>query len=194
MIGYPLQLFHIWTGKGSNGKSLLSTFLNTTLGAYYGLLNVALITQKRGSADSANPSLSEKIFTRCLITSETDENQALNTGLMKIMTGGENYECRGLYKSNVKFIPQWKIILLCNNIPDLDNDDGGTRRRLRIIPFPFQFCDDPKLSNERQRDDNLENTLKKYESKLAFFDIHIKYLKLYKKEGFTQLEIMKYKT
>ena len=43
----------------------------------------------------------------------------------------------------------------------MDNDDGGTRRRLWIIPFPFQFCDKPKLANERQRDDNLENILKK---------------------------------
>ena len=34
LIGDSLQLFHVWTGKGSNGKSLLSNLLSSTLGKY----------------------------------------------------------------------------------------------------------------------------------------------------------------
>ena len=49
-----------------------------------------MITQKRGSADSANPAISEKVFVRCLVLGKPDEGCALNTGLIKLMTRGKN--------------------------------------------------------------------------------------------------------
>jgi phage/plasmid-associated DNA primase len=42
-------------------------------------------------------------------------------------------------------------------VPTLNTLTGGSVRRIRIIPFPFQFVANPKDSLERQGDANLKN-------------------------------------
>ena len=44
-----------------------------------------------------------------------------------------------LYKGPIKFKPQAKWFLICNDIPEVPSDDDGTWRRLTIINFPSQF-------------------------------------------------------
>ncbi len=67
---------------------------------------------------------------------------------MKELTGGDTIMCRALYKDPIEYKPQYKLILLCNHLPSVPSDDGGTWRRIRVIEFTSKFVDNPKEDNE----------------------------------------------
>jgi len=51
------QDFHIWSGSGSNGKSLLISILNCALGDYFINSHSSLVTGQSDNSSSANPAL-----------------------------------------------------------------------------------------------------------------------------------------
>ena len=65
---------------------------------------------------------------------------------MKEMSGGST-TARGLHKDPIEFKPQFKMHLLCNDIPYVPPNDSGTARRMEIIPFKSKFCDKPDPEN-----------------------------------------------
>ena len=44
---------------------------------------------------------------------------------MKEFTGGDKVYARGLHKDPIEFKPQWKLALLCNDIPEVPPHDSG---------------------------------------------------------------------
>ena len=51
------ERFYVFTGNGSNGKSRLLDFIQKTIGDYYCILPIALLTQKRAASNSAQSEL-----------------------------------------------------------------------------------------------------------------------------------------
>jgi phage/plasmid-associated DNA primase len=51
------QRFHILTGSGSNGKSMLMNLCSTAFGDYCYKANIAMFTQKRNKAGAASPEM-----------------------------------------------------------------------------------------------------------------------------------------
>jgi len=84
------------------------------------------------------------------VCQEPGEGEKINTGLMKELSGGDRIMARGLFKDPVEFRPQFKMILTCNELPEVPGDDGGTWRRIRVIEFTSRFCEnpDPNKPNE----------------------------------------------
>lgn len=144
------ERFHVWTGVGSNGKSKLLELYEKAFGEYCCTLPIALLTQKRGASNSASPELSRAKSKRFAALQEPGENERLNIGLMKEMTGGDKLYARGLYREGGEFKPQFKMILTCNHLPLVPSDDGGTWRRIRVAKFESRFCEnpDPNKPNE----------------------------------------------
>jgi putative DNA primase/helicase len=70
---------------------------------------------------------------------EPDVNETLNVGEMKEITGNDKIQARGLYKEPFEFTPQFKLFLMCNQLPVVPSDDDGTWRRLRATPFVSRF-------------------------------------------------------
>ena len=143
--------------KNSNGKSKILELYEKAFGEYCCTLPIALLTQKRGASSSASPELARARTKRFACLQEPGENERLNIGLMKEMTGGDKIYARGLFKEGGEFKPQFKMVLTCNHLPLVPSDDGGTWRRIRVVRFESRFCDhpDPNKPNEFPIDTSL---------------------------------------
>ena len=163
--------------KNSNGKSKALELYQKAFGEYCCTLPIALLTQKRGASSSASPELARARTKRFACLQEPGENERLNIGLMKEMTGGDKLYARGLYKEGGDFKPQFKMLLTCNHLPLVPSDDGGTWRRIRVVRFESRFCDhpDPSKPNEFPMDTNLSTKFDDW--KEPFMSLLIEYYK-----------------
>jgi P4 family phage/plasmid primase-like protien len=127
----------------SNGKSKILELVQKAIGDYYCILPIALLTQKRTASNSAQSELERTKGRRFAIMQEPGESEKLNTGLMKELSGGDRILVRGLFKEPIEFRPQFKMILTCNELPEVQSDDGGTWRRIRVIQFTSKFVERP---------------------------------------------------
>jgi phage/plasmid-associated DNA primase len=83
---------------------------------------------------------------------------------MKELSGNDRILTRGLYKEPYEFKPQFKMILACNELPEIPSNDGGVWRRLRVIEFSSRFCEnpDPAKPNEFAMDLELSEKFERY--------------------------------
>ena len=156
--GNEAQKFHILTGSGSNGKSMVTNLMSTAMGDYTCKAPISLLTQQRGKSASAAPELVRMRGRRFVTMQEPDEQVPLNTGLMKELASCEKITARDLYagsKQMIDFEIQASFHLACNDKPKVNSTDGGTWRRLVVIDFPMKFVSDPKLPNELPMDESI---------------------------------------
>lgn len=154
--GNTAQKFHIMTGSGSNGKSMIMNLMSKALGDYACTVPITLFTQKRKSSGSAAPEVARLKGRRFVTMQEPDEAIALNTGLMKEITSGEKMYARDLFKSGIEFEVQAKFHLACNEKPKINTTDGGTWRRLVVINFISKFVPNPSALNEYPLDESIQ--------------------------------------
>ena len=158
--GNTAQKFHVLTGSGSNGKSMITNLTSTALGDYACTVPISLFTQRRKGSGSAAPEVIRLKGRRFVTMQEPDEAIALNTGLMKEITSGENMYARDLFKSGTEFEVQAKFHLACNDKPKINTTDGGTWRRLVVINFLSKFVPKPSEPNEFPMDESIQFKVK----------------------------------
>ena len=137
------EKFHVWSGCGGNGKSKLIELLEMAMGDYAGKMNITALTTKRVGSGDANPELARTKGKRFVNLQEPDEKSKLNVGLMKELTGGDKIIVRALYKEPIEFKPQFKLVLTCNDKPELPANDEGTWRRVMLVQFTSKFTHTP---------------------------------------------------
>ena len=142
--------FYIWTGSGGNGKSKLINLMCACLGDYACNLPVSLLTQKRKSSGAADPEMARTRGKRFVYMQEPDVNETLNVGEMKEITGNDTIQARSLFKEPFEFVPQFKLVLMCNDLPKIPSNDDGTWRRLQALPFVSRFVDDEDDVNHEE--------------------------------------------
>ena len=91
---------------------------------------------------------------------------------------------RALYKEPVEFKPMFKLLLLCNTLPNVPSDDGGTWRRIRVVEFTSKFVDDPQESNEFKIDYELTDKMREWPE--HFMSMLLEVYKVYLKEGIVE--------
>ena len=155
------EKFNIWTGSGGNGKSKLIDLIDIVFGQYSCKLPVSLLTQKRGLSSSANPELERTKGARFVSLQEPDANENINIGLMKELTGGDTITARKLYGNPVDFKPQFSMVLMCNQLPDVPGNDDGTWRRMEVVKFPSKFRD------IKDEEEDHENYIYKMDTQLS---------------------------
>jgi P4 family phage/plasmid primase-like protien len=148
------ERFYIWTGKGGNGKGVLSEIVKRCLGQYYHPIPHTIITKMNDKKDSACPPLAKAKGKRFVQFSEPEAEDKFQVGIVKELTGGDQITARDLYKTTIIYKPQWSLYGQTNNIPKLNRADGGAGRRIRVIPFVFSFVADP--TEPHQKAINLE--------------------------------------
>lgn len=173
--GNTAQKFHILTGSGSNGKSMIMNLTSTALGDYACTVPISLFTQKRKGSGNAAPEVIRLKGRRFVTMQEPDESIALNTGLMKEITSGEKMYARDLFKSGTEFEVQAKFHLACNDKPKINTTDGGTWRRLVVINFLSKFVPKPSAPNEFPMDESIQFAVqgKEWATPFMSYLIHI---------------------
>ena len=68
---------------------------------------------------------------------------------LKEFSGDTKIKTRGLHENAFCFQVMFIIIFFCNEILKLSKVDKAVGRRLRLVNFPFRFCDNPVASNEK---------------------------------------------
>jgi len=158
--GIPDQKIHIWTGTGANGKSALIKLLSLTLGDYFGIAPITILTQKRGCSSNATPELADKAMVRALITNEAEHDDVIYMGRAKEISGCDAILARPLYGNPFYYEPKFTMIFTCNVLPDIPTSDDGTWRRLRVTPHESKFVEQNPSPNKNDKQFLIDETLK----------------------------------
>lgn len=127
---------------GKNGKTSLFKLVKKTFGSYFIKCNVGLLYPPSfNNPNSSNEELMSLKNILCALFSEPSTKQKLHAPFIKELTGGDEQSSRRNYGSKETFIFYGLSHLLCNKIPELDEYDGGTARRMVCIPYISTFVD-----------------------------------------------------
>jgi putative DNA primase/helicase len=139
LCGYALtgetseQVFCFIHGPGGNGKSVFQNVVKGIAGSYG---ETAAIETFMASRSDQHPTGVAKLDgARIVIASETEDGRYWRTSLIKRLTGGDPIAARFLYKNEFEFDPQFLLIIVGNNAPQLGKVDEAMKRRVLIIPF-----------------------------------------------------------
>jgi P4 family phage/plasmid primase-like protien len=139
------QLFYCLYGRGSNGKSTISSMLKETLGEYFAIMPTTLLSQKSQRSDSCNSDIARLVGKRIVVCSETEQDVPINLSTLKNMSGEEHISYRALFESIRETRITWSVFLLTNDKLRLPPTDFGTTRRFRYLPFYAKFLDPQEL-------------------------------------------------
>jgi P4 family phage/plasmid primase-like protien len=155
------EFFHVFTGLGANGKSCLIDLCKVVFGDYFKTLSVSYLTKDDdGKKDRPLPELAAARYARMLVSSEPEERDRFQVSLLKLITGNDEVGFRGMYAQKVeKYVPQFKLWVLANDMPRLSKYDQGIERRMRLIHFPTRFVDCPRNENECLKDITIKDKI-----------------------------------
>jgi P4 family phage/plasmid primase-like protien len=166
----------------SNGKSKLLELFVHCIGHYAIKFPVTMLTGKRAQSNACTPELVRAKGCRFGYLEEPGENERIEVGFLKELTGGDKITARGLHKEPIDFKPQFKLALLCNEIPKVPPNDTGTWRRMEVIEFKSHFVDNPKEPGEFPIDKQLSEKLKNWKELFMALLLDVYYRK-YKLNG-----------
>ncbi|GAA3502305.1 hypothetical protein GCM10019016_094130 [Streptomyces prasinosporus] len=158
LLGYGItgsnkeQCFAVFYGEGSNGKSTLLTTLRKILGDHAATVPFDMFTTS-GKA-RGGPDAEMLVGARVALASETNRSAVLDSAAIKNATGGEEITVNPKYRKPYAFTPTALILLASNYKPVVKEQDNGTWRRIKLIPFTQRFEGDRK-------DATLDETLRK---------------------------------
>ncbi len=120
-------------GGGGNGKSVFLNVISSILSDYAVTAAMDTFTASR---DSKHPTdLAMLRGARLVTASETEEGKPFAEARIKQMTGGDKISARFMRQDFFTFPPQFKLTIVGNYKPALQNVDEALRRRFNIIPF-----------------------------------------------------------
>lgn len=177
LIGYSLsgstkeQKMFVLLGNGRNGKSVFINILNKIFGNY--AMNItpqAIMTSH--NKGNATPEIAKLDGARLVTTTEPNEGDRFDEGLIKQITGGDKINARFLHQNDFEYIPQFKLFMATNHKPFIRGTDEGIWRRMVIIPFELELA-------KSDINYNLQKELEKESSAILNWavDGYIKYLK-----------------
>jgi P4 family phage/plasmid primase-like protien len=142
--------FHIHTGSGGNGKSVIFDLISIVFGNYCDTPDATIYTYNLSNPNDVNPVIAGLKGKRIIVTGEQKADTPFNSAGVKKLTGGDPITGRHLRKDPITFKPQATFHACMNDIPQMDGPvDGGVERRMEIIEYPAKFVapGDKKLLN-----------------------------------------------
>ena len=170
---------HINTGVGCNGKSSIINIMKAITGKNTCQLSPNVLIKK--SSSTLTPELEVLKDARLALMPESEKGDEINCGFIKTFTGGDEIDCRPLYRKNITFITQAKGVLNTQFVPKIPNDKAMWDR-IKIIKYLAVF------------DNTMENTeyIKKLQTEHLndFFTYFCFGGKEYFKSGFNKCQSM----
>jgi putative DNA primase/helicase len=157
-------VFPVLWGPGRNGKSLLLETLAHVLGPLSGPVQSEMLMQQKQPRSAAAPSPDVMALRglRVAWASESDEGRRLNSGKIKWLTGNDSLVGRGPYdRRMITFKPSHNLLLITNFRPTGNPQDLALWARVLSLRFPYLFVDTPTKENERLRDPQLADELRR---------------------------------
>ena len=145
----------VWSGIGDNSKSIMEDLVKKSFGQYFHVFPTPLLTGKRTQSSGASPELIKSAGTRFAVIQEPSEKEEFNIGMLKELSGNDMIYARGLFKDATKFLPQFKLVVICNKLPRVPCDDQATWNRIRVLDYESRFV------NESECPPTFEEQLKK---------------------------------
>lgn len=154
MVGYSLTgdvseecLFFVH-GPGGNGKGVFLRTIGAIMGDYATSASMDTFTASKG--DKHPTDLAKLAGARMVTASETEEGKTWAEARIKELTGNERpISARFMRQDFFEYTPQFKLVIVGNHRPVLNNVDEAARRRFNIIPFTFKPTEkNPKLKDE----------------------------------------------
>ena len=71
-----------------------------------------------------------------------EDNNIINVGIMKEITGEDKITERGLFKEPIEFYPQFKAFMIVKTLPIIPSMDDGTWRRIKKIDMGIKKNDE----------------------------------------------------
>lgn len=139
------QTFTMYTGEGRNGKSVLVSLMGKILGDYKVDVPLGLICGNRVAEGGTSAEKAALKGARYAVFQEPRKGDKINEGKMKELTSGKDaISCRAPYMPNmITFVPQATFAIACNIMMEVDSNDGGTWRRIRVAEFLSYFTENP---------------------------------------------------
>lgn len=151
-------------GAGRNGKDTLLELFSLVFGSdLAGAIQSETLLDSGRTRSSGGPSadIIRLRGLRLAWASETNDGRRLDSGKVKLLTGGGELTGRAPHaKRYISFKPSHTLFLLTNNKPHASTDDYALWKRILPIPFNIRFIDNPEKPNERQRNKYLPDKLK----------------------------------
>jgi len=147
VMGYALtgdireRAFFILHGGGRNGKTTFLELLMALGGTYAQKARFSSFLKKKNDA-GPNDDIAHMVGSRIIVASEAEEGAALNTSLIKEMTGGDAIRARFLYGKEFEFRPVAKFFFATNAIPNIYESTEAIWDRIHCIPFTYRIPDD----------------------------------------------------
>jgi putative DNA primase/helicase len=120
-------------GPGGNGKSVFLNVLTAILSAYAATAAMDTFTASKNDRHPADMAMLHGA--RLVTASETEEGRAWAEARIKQLTGGDPVTARFMRQDFFTFTPTFKLTIVGNHQPMLQNVDDAARRRFNIVPF-----------------------------------------------------------
>ena len=129
------------TGIGNNGKSVCMKLLSYTFGDYCGSFPREIIIKGKGvqNAEAPRPSLARVRGKRYMIVSEVAEDEEINIGALKELSGNDGIFVRSLHEKGSDITPMFTMLMQCNKLPKVPSNDIATWNRLRVLLYESLF-------------------------------------------------------
>ena len=169
------QALNYYIGAGSNGKSQLVDLMGHVMGQYKGSVPLSLITAKRALVGGTSSEVIALRGVRYAVIQEPSKNDTINEGIMKELTGGDPITARGLYKEAVTFKPMFDLVVCANIFLNINSNDHGTWRRMKVVEFGSKFVDENVCEDDYvfKKDKNLSLKFEKWKGYVLHMLIQI---------------------
>lgn len=134
------QCLHLLLGRGANGKSTLVETIAEVMGDYAAVAAPDLLTVRRNEEHPTE--IADLAGRRFVIASETDKAGRFALQRLKRLTGDEKLKGRWMHGDYFEFSRLFKLVLLTNNAPQVDENSEATWRRIRVVPFNYVVPED----------------------------------------------------
>ena len=178
LLGYGItgevneEVFPILTGGGRNGKGLLTQAIMTLMGGFYREMNVAIISNSR-QATNIDAERAKLRGARIAVFNELDAGEKLKTSEAQLLSGGDGFPAKPMYKDPITIDPRHLVLLVTNYMPELNDVIPALMQRIMCIEFPVLFRDlmpgEVETPTVRQVDKTLKKRLKSPDGQAALF-------------------------
>ena len=146
-LGYCLcgdtraEAFLVMYGPTSrNGKSVCVETVQTIMGTYSKSVNADTLMLSR-TRDGSGPSedIARLSGIRMASVGEIQQGAKLDAARLKLLTGGDSVNARYLGENSFDFVPQFKLLLHTNHLPQCSDLSVFDSQRAQVLPFSRHF-------------------------------------------------------